>query len=160
MFKGTRLPGFDTDLEAVIWADDSNRQAVAEEFLTNDFTMAAGMSERWYRFVTLGDGQPGSFIRVTPGARQEFVEPTGILGATTTAAAPMTVGADLFVASLYDSTSGGLYVGPAFTQSRPRHHLVRLRRQLYRRHHAARDARAAPRDVRRLVRDHGHRPDA
>ncbi|MFO7664410.1 MAG: hypothetical protein R6X18_17710, partial [Chloroflexota bacterium] len=40
------------------------------EIDTTDFTMAAGMSERWYRFVTLGDGQPGTFIRVTPGARQ------------------------------------------------------------------------------------------
>src|SRR4029079_9284268 len=34
---------------------------------SNDFTMFAGMTERWYRFFTLGDGQSGNFIRIDPG---------------------------------------------------------------------------------------------
>ncbi|MCU0979306.1 MAG: PA14 domain-containing protein, partial [Pirellulaceae bacterium] len=84
---------------------------------TTDFTMAAGVSERWYRFVTLGDGQPGTFIRITPGARQEFVETTGIPEPSTTAAEPQLVGGDLFVASFVDSSTGGMYVGPAFSDS-------------------------------------------
>ena len=33
-----------------------------------DFVLAPGQRERWYRFTTLGDGQPGNVIRVTPGA--------------------------------------------------------------------------------------------
>ncbi|HNH36345.1 MAG TPA: hypothetical protein PK375_10545, partial [Rhodocyclaceae bacterium] len=84
---------------------------------TEDFTLAAGMSERWYRFVTLGDGQPGSFIRLTPGARQEFVEATGVAGEITTAAATHIAGDELFVASFVDSAAGGLYVGQAFSQA-------------------------------------------
>ena len=99
------------------------------------------MSERWYRFVTLGDGQPGSFIRITPGARQEFVEATGIPDASTTAAAPQTVGGDLFVATFVDSTSGGMYVGPAFSEAGRVIRVVGLRRQLHRRHHPQRHAR-------------------
>ncbi|HYW78385.1 MAG TPA: hypothetical protein VE890_02375, partial [Thermoguttaceae bacterium] len=84
---------------------------------TTDFTMVAGMSERWYRFVTLGDGQPGTFIRITPGARQEFVEVAGIPDESTTAAAPQLVGGDLFVGNFVDSASGGMYVGPVFNQA-------------------------------------------
>ncbi|CAN0477506.1 unnamed protein product, partial [Phaeothamnion confervicola] len=50
---------------AEVFKNDYDGDGVVD---TTDFTMTAGSSERWYRFTTLGAGQPGSFVRITPGA--------------------------------------------------------------------------------------------
>ncbi|MDB5319040.1 MAG: cya 2, partial [Phycisphaerales bacterium] len=38
---------------------------------TTNFTLPAGQTQRWYTFTTLGDGQAGSAIRLTPEAREQ-----------------------------------------------------------------------------------------
>ena len=99
---------------AEIFRNDFDGDGVID---TTDFTMSAGASERWYRFVTLGDGQPGSFIRVTPGDRESFVAPTGTTATEVSVSTAQAIGDDLIAADDTDAGIGGLFVGREFTDA-------------------------------------------
>ena len=98
---------------AEMFQNDANGDGIID---TTDFTLNAGTSDRWYRFTTLGDGQPGSFIRITPGLRNTLVAPTDIEDDEVAVEPVETTGA-LSPADLVDTLQGALHVGDAFTQA-------------------------------------------
>ena len=42
---------------------------------TDVFTLSTDRAEAWFEFTTLGDGRPGDYIEITPGARETFFDP-------------------------------------------------------------------------------------
>ncbi|MBL8535175.1 MAG: FG-GAP repeat protein, partial [Betaproteobacteria bacterium] len=103
--------------------DDGSGRAIVFQSLDidgdgqDDFVLQKGETERWYRFTTLGDGQTGNAIRVSPGMVDTFIAAVP-RGTTATVARPTTVGTGSLVSrASVDSAVGSLFVADAFTQT-------------------------------------------
>ncbi|MCX7893546.1 MAG: PA14 domain-containing protein, partial [Burkholderiales bacterium] len=80
------------------------------------FSLLEGEAERWYKFTTLGDGQPGNAIRITPEAIDGFVAPIDS-ASSAVVALPTVVGNSLVSWTSLDGAIGSLFLGDAFTQA-------------------------------------------
>jgi len=81
------------------------------------FTLNTGEVEQWYRFTTLGDGMPGNFIRVTPGAQDGFIAPVAPNADTLTVPTAQRDGNFIQSQTQVDGGVGNMFVGDAFTKT-------------------------------------------
>ena len=83
----------------------------------NDFVLASGQADRWYKFTTLGAGETGDAITLSPGVSNTFVAPDAPAGSTVTVTAPTTIGDALIARANLDGANGSLFAGDQFTQA-------------------------------------------